>query len=457
MGNSLTTYSPYQEYPGAAPGYTDGPPPVLLAVADPAPQRRLTVLVRFILLIPHFIVLYLLMLAGGVVVFLAWWGALFMGRQPLWAGSFLAGILRWVARVIAYEFLLTDVYPPFTLDDDPTYPVRLALPEPQRLNRAAVFFRIILAIPANIVGSLVTFGAGTLMSFIAWLITLVAGRLPASFHGAFTAVVRYEVRFYAYWWMLTPTYPAGLFGDKPGIPTWADQRAAPTAPAAPGFGTPESLYGSAAGGYGAPYSAYAPPGAAPVPGGYGYPAGPGYGAPAGYGARSLFQPASWALLLTSGAKKLLTTFIVLGVALWLADIAVLGLEVSKAASASNVASNAIAALNTSNGTLNSQLTAWQNAVQACGQNLTCVTGQDAKAATDFSAFASRLQATPLPASAASAGARVHADATTISQDFTVLSHSTTIGQYNLAYANTALAQTKFNTDYSALGNELSSF
>src|ERR1700730_14957611 len=98
MGNSLTAFSPYQAYPGAAPEYSDGPPPVLVAVADPAPQRRLTVLVRLILLIPHIIVLYFLLLAAAVVAFLGWWGALFMGRQPLWAGGFLAGILRWLAR-----------------------------------------------------------------------------------------------------------------------------------------------------------------------------------------------------------------------------------------------------------------------------------------------------------------------------------------------------------------------
>ena len=461
MGNSLTTFSPYQAFPGSAPEYTDGPPPVLVAVAAPAPQRRLTVLVRLILLIPHFIVLYLLMLAASVVVFLGWWGALFMGRQPRWAGSFLAGLLRWLARVIAYELLLTDAYPPFTFDDDPAYPVRLALPEPQRLNRAAVFFRIILAIPANIVGAVVAYGSGTLIAFIAWLITLVGGRLPASLHGAFTAVLRYEVRFYAYWWMLTPSYPGGLFGDKPGIPTWADQPAAPITAAAPGYGTAESVYGTAPGGYGAPYSPYAPPVVAPVPDGDGYLAGPGYGAPAGFGMRPLFQPATWALLLTSGAKKLVTTFIVLGVVVLLAYIALVGLAVSKAGSTSNalVASNAIASLNTSYGTLNSQLTAWQKASQACDQNLPCVTSQDAKAATEFSSFASRLQATALPASAMSAGARVDADATTMAQDFTTLSKTTTASQYQSTFTSTGLARTssEFNTDFSALSKELLSF
>ena len=146
----MTAFSPYPTYPGAEPEYQDGPPPVLVAVADPAPQGRLTVLVRLILLVPHFIVLYMLMLAGSVVLFLGWWGALFSGRLPLWAGTFLAGILRWSARVMAYELLLTDAYPPFSFDDDPAYPVRLALPEPQRLNRAAVFFRFILGFPADI-------------------------------------------------------------------------------------------------------------------------------------------------------------------------------------------------------------------------------------------------------------------------------------------------------------------
>ena len=64
--------------------------------------------------------------------------------------------MRWVLRYQAYLYLLTDVYPPFTLDDVPEYPVRLAIPERQRLNRAAVFFRFILAIPGMIVSTVAT-------------------------------------------------------------------------------------------------------------------------------------------------------------------------------------------------------------------------------------------------------------------------------------------------------------
>ena len=302
----MTTFSPYQQYPAAAPEYQDGPPPVLLAVADPAPQRRLTVLFRLILFIPLVIALYCLLLAAAVVSFIGWWGALFTGRLPLWAGRFLSGFLRWSARVGAYGLLLTDAYPPFTFGDDLTYPVRLALPAPERLNRAAVFFRIILAIPAAIVTSALTYGSGTLIAIIAWLIALVGGRLPASLHKAFTAVVRYEMRYYAYSFMLTPAYPGGLFGDKPGIPAWADSPAVPTAT---GPGTDGS----------------------DLPG-TDDPTAPAATTLANDGARPAFQPATWNLLLTPGAKKLVTTFIVLGAVLWASEI---GWQISRAHSASN--------------------------------------------------------------------------------------------------------------------------
>jgi hypothetical protein len=465
----VTTFSPYPSVPGASPEYQDGPPPVLLAVAGPAPQRRLTVLIRLILLIPHIIVLYCLMLAGAVVAFLGWWGALFTGRLPVWAGDFLAGILRWAARVSAYGLLLTDVYPPFSFNDELAYPVRLALPEPGRLNRAAVFFRIILVIPAAILAGVLGYGAGTLIAFIAWLITLVGGRLPASLHEAFTAVVRYTMRYYAYYLMLTPAYPGGLYGDKQGTPAWADPAAVPGAAApgtdgpnppypadtagpdvtppfgaAPGYGTTESVYGTAPGGYGAPYSPYAAPG--------------GAAAAAGYGTGPVFQPATWSLLLTSGAKKLVTTFIVLGALLLAGNIA---LQVARGHSVANavVASDAIAELNAAQSTLGTQLTAYQNAVQACGQNLTCVTGQDAKAAADFAAFNSKLQATPLPAGAASAGARLGADATKMVQALTLLSHITNVSQYESTVTSSGLAKSSaaFDADYSALGEKLSSY
>ncbi len=132
----MAAYPPYQAYPGPAPALIT-PPPILVAAADPAPQQRLTVFFRFILVVPHLIVLCLMGIAALVVAFIGWWGALFTARLPLFAVNFLSGCLRWWTRVYAYAFLLTDVYPPFTPDDDPELPgaggdPRAAAAEPRR-------------------------------------------------------------------------------------------------------------------------------------------------------------------------------------------------------------------------------------------------------------------------------------------------------------------------------------
>ncbi|HEY1666836.1 MAG TPA: DUF4389 domain-containing protein, partial [Trebonia sp.] len=216
----MTAYSPYQAYPGPAP-VLSSPPPILVAAAEPAPQRRVTVFFRFILAIPHLFVLYWLYFAAGFVLFVGWWGALFTGRLPQFAVTYMSGLLRWGTRVNAYYYLLTDVYPPFTFDDDPSYPVRVAIPEPQRLNRFEVFFRYILVLPAAIVAGVAIWGASTLMAFIAWLITLVAGQLPPSLYLAYLAVIRFQTRCSGYLWMLTSAYPGGVYGDKPGAVAWA--------------------------------------------------------------------------------------------------------------------------------------------------------------------------------------------------------------------------------------------
>ena len=189
-----------------------------LIAAGPAQQRRLTVAFRLILAIPHIFALLCLNLGGFVLAFAGWWAAFCIGRLPGFAVSYLSGLARWNARVLGYLLLLTDVYPPFTVDDSPGYPVVIAIPERERLNRFAVFFRGTLAIWANIVANSVGGGAA-IVAFVAWLITLVTGKLPAPLHLAFTAVLRYQTRYYCYLGLLTPTYPWKLFGDEPDAST----------------------------------------------------------------------------------------------------------------------------------------------------------------------------------------------------------------------------------------------
>lgn len=202
---------------------TDGPAaateqptlaPVLVAFAGPAPQARLTVLVRIFMVIPQLIVLWPLGVAAMVMVIIGWFGALFTGRLPVFAADFLTGYLRWLTRVYAYTFLLTDVYPPFTLDDT-DYPVRIAV-MPGPLNRLAVLFRFFLLIPCWIIQAVLAYGAFTIVEFVSWLIVLISGRMPTALHQGLAAALRYQIRTLAFAMMLTSAYPAGLFGDPQG-------------------------------------------------------------------------------------------------------------------------------------------------------------------------------------------------------------------------------------------------
>jgi len=90
--------------------------PISIEVALSEKLSRLTTFFRVFMAIPHYIVLYFLGIAAAVVVFIAWWAILFTGRYPKWAFDFVSGYFRWNARVNGYCLLLTDKYPPFSLD-----------------------------------------------------------------------------------------------------------------------------------------------------------------------------------------------------------------------------------------------------------------------------------------------------------------------------------------------------
>lgn len=82
----------------------------------PADLNRWLVLVKWLLAIPHYIVLAFLGLAAFVCIVIAWFAILFTGRYPRGLFDFVVGVGRWGTRVGAYAFLLaTDRYPPFSL------------------------------------------------------------------------------------------------------------------------------------------------------------------------------------------------------------------------------------------------------------------------------------------------------------------------------------------------------
>lgn len=89
--------------------------PVSLTVDVPARSSRLSTFFRFLLVIPHLIVLVFVGLAWYVTTLLAWFAILFTGRYPHGLFGFGTGVLRWSARVDAYRFYMVDDYPPFSL------------------------------------------------------------------------------------------------------------------------------------------------------------------------------------------------------------------------------------------------------------------------------------------------------------------------------------------------------
>jgi hypothetical protein len=101
----------------AYPPFGDAPYPANFEIAEPRlPRDRVTVAVRLILAIPHFIVLCFLIFGWTLATIAAWLIILITGEYPPALYDFSIGTFRWMMRVEAYMLLLVDDYPPFSLE-----------------------------------------------------------------------------------------------------------------------------------------------------------------------------------------------------------------------------------------------------------------------------------------------------------------------------------------------------
>lgn len=457
----------------------DGAMPIEVGFAGPAEQRRVTVLFRLILIIPQLLFLILVGIAAEIVLILGWFGALFTGRLPGFAADFLSGVLRWQVRVHAYYLLLTDQYPPFSLEDA-DYPARVAM-RPGRLNRLAVLFRFILVIPASIVAGVAIYGLETIALFVIWLIMLITGRMPTSLYEAASAVLRYSTRVTGYLYLLTSEYPRGLFGDQAG------PGSQPGTAAYPAGGQEAGGYqGYQAGGYqaeGSPAASEFPSaaGSAPAPaqppayddqpvsGTEGYQPVSGTGPAPAYGAPQAMSKAGWSvpgsppwpLVLSQGARQLVGLFLGLGVIIAAASFVIIAVVVSNAqsgtvsrAAALNQTAAAFHGLSTSMTAFGTQTTA----CRASHHPLPCVIAADRKAGAAFAAYASEQAAIGMPTSSTQqASSLMTADATRAQQIFQQLSASKSVAQYEQRATASNLQQvlTQLQQTYTALETTLS--
>ena len=180
----------------------------LEAHLDGEPNRWLW-LVKWFLLIPHFVVLTFLWLAFMVLTLVAGFAILFTGRYPRSIFDFNVGVMRWTWRVGFYGINAfgTDRYPPFSLSPDATYPAQFEVEYPEHLSRGLVLVKWwLLAIPQYVIVGI--FAGGWGLSFGGWR--------SASGSGLIAVLALISAVILA----VTHRYPVQLFDFLIGLNRW---------------------------------------------------------------------------------------------------------------------------------------------------------------------------------------------------------------------------------------------
>jgi hypothetical protein len=171
---------------------------------EPLRRRRLVVLLRVPLVVPHYVVLGVWGLLVAPAIAVGWLALLIEGRLPAWLHRFLAAFLRYQGQVTAWFDLLSAHYPDplHTVD----HPFRIDVPERPRQKRLVTFFRLPLALPAIVLASVLNVVLST-VAIPAWFAGVGFGRTTAGLQELGAFCLRYGLESQAYVMLLTPAYP----------------------------------------------------------------------------------------------------------------------------------------------------------------------------------------------------------------------------------------------------------
>ena len=174
-------------------------------------------LIKWLLALPHYVILFFLWIAFVVVTIIAFFAILFTTKYPRGLFDFNVGVLRWSWRVgfYSYQALGTDRYPPFTLKSI-DYPADLDVPYPEKLSRGLVLIKWwLLAIPHYIVTAFFQGGGGEhsqvgltfILAIFGAIVVLFKGKYPEDIFKLVIGMNRWSYRVAAYVALMRDEYP----------------------------------------------------------------------------------------------------------------------------------------------------------------------------------------------------------------------------------------------------------
>jgi len=182
--------------------------------ADLAPEyARFMPLIKWFILIPHYFALFFLGIGALFVWFISFFAVLFTAKYPEGMWNYMVGVQRWALRVVSYHLLISDTYPPFTLDETPEDPVRLHVVYPEPVSRWRPLFAWLIILPYAIVAGLIGYVA-YICSFLAFFTIIFTKKIPEGLFSVIRIGLNWQYRANFYGYYLSTEYPPFEWDDE---------------------------------------------------------------------------------------------------------------------------------------------------------------------------------------------------------------------------------------------------